>query len=231
MPQRKHVPNIPLINLWWGKNITTTYKPFSIAVLCVCKCATTVFRKSIGFTNVLNLLVHEVSHATSNSGSLIKTQATYIWYGLSSTASPLNCRLPIRSGRQDGLGPRCENAAFRIASGSCPSSLVPALVPGVRKWCITIRVVSEWPLNQWSAAYSSEKLRALYKFKVYTEQFEIHRNTHTKTGMQSMPILKQPVLLVSSWGNCYVLNAVLGRVNVRGPLLLSLSTAYWLKYK
>lgn len=95
MSQWKHVPNTPPPSVCHEeKNIATTYKPFSIAVLCVCECSTTVFRKSIGFTNVLNLLVHEVSHPMSSSGSLIKTQTTHIWYGLSSPASPLNCRLP-----------------------------------------------------------------------------------------------------------------------------------------
>lgn len=77
------------------KIIATSYKPFSVAVLCVCKCTATVFRKSIGFTNVLNLLVHEVSHATSNSGSPIKTQATHMWYDLSSPASPLTVGCPV----------------------------------------------------------------------------------------------------------------------------------------
>lgn len=49
-------------------------------------------------------------------------------------------------------------------------------------------------MTQWSAAYCTEKPRALYKFKVYNEQFKIRRNSHTKAGMQSMPIIKQPVL-------------------------------------
>lgn len=84
--------NNKLINF---NKFPTSYKPFSVAVLCVCKCTATVFRKSIGFTNVLNLLVHEVSHATFNSDSPIKTQATHIWYDLSSPASPLTVGCPV----------------------------------------------------------------------------------------------------------------------------------------